>query len=78
VGVSRFLHPLARSAEKGLTESIKCLVEAGANANVPDKVRLAILLHYSSVLRNCNLSKKWLFFYLCSVSWFAQWILVLA
>ncbi|OEL34342.1 hypothetical protein BAE44_0004641 [Dichanthelium oligosanthes] len=29
-------NPLARAAEKGLTEAIKCLLEAGANPNVPD------------------------------------------
>ncbi|RLN30487.1 ankyrin repeat and KH domain-containing protein 1-like isoform X1 [Panicum miliaceum] len=29
-------NPLARAAEKGLTEDIKCLLEAGANPNVPD------------------------------------------
>ncbi|XP_039803038.1 protein phosphatase 1 regulatory subunit 12A-like isoform X2 [Panicum virgatum] len=32
-----FYNPLARAAEKGLTEAIKCLLEAGANPNVPDK-----------------------------------------
>ncbi|GJM95046.1 hypothetical protein PR202_ga11740 [Eleusine coracana subsp. coracana] len=39
VSVTRFLHPLARAAKKGLTEAVKSLVEAGANAkaNVPDK-----------------------------------------
>ncbi|TVU18753.1 hypothetical protein EJB05_34866, partial [Eragrostis curvula] len=36
VNVSRYFHPLAKAAEKGLTEAIKCLVEAGADANVPD------------------------------------------
>ncbi|CAL4890669.1 unnamed protein product [Urochloa decumbens] len=29
-------NPLARAAEKGLTEAIKCLLEAGADPNVPD------------------------------------------
>ncbi|XP_066357105.1 uncharacterized protein [Miscanthus floridulus] len=29
-------NPLAKAAEKGLTEAIKCLLEAGANPNVPD------------------------------------------
>ncbi|EES16450.1 hypothetical protein BDA96_08G206700 [Sorghum bicolor] len=28
--------PLAKAAEKGLTEAIKCLLDAGANPNVPD------------------------------------------
>ncbi|GJN35624.1 hypothetical protein PR202_gb24418 [Eleusine coracana subsp. coracana] len=37
VSVTRFLHPLARAAKRGLTEAVKSLVEAGANANVPDK-----------------------------------------
>ena len=45
-----FYNPLARAAEKGLTEAIKCLLEAGANPNVPDKVRSAFVasLHCSS------------------------------
>ncbi|KAF7056434.1 hypothetical protein CFC21_063839 [Triticum aestivum] len=30
-------NPLAKAAEKGLTEAIKCLVEAGANPNVIDR-----------------------------------------
>ena len=38
-----FYNPLARAAEKGLTEAIKCLLEAGANPNVPDKVRSAFV-----------------------------------
>ncbi|KAF8763063.1 hypothetical protein HU200_008913 [Digitaria exilis] len=29
-------NPLAKAAEKGLTEAIKCLLEAGADPNVPD------------------------------------------
>ncbi|KAF7086183.1 hypothetical protein CFC21_089509 [Triticum aestivum] len=29
-------NPLATSVEKGLTEALKCLLEAGANPNVPD------------------------------------------
>jgi ankyrin repeat protein len=32
-------NPLAKAAKKGLTESIKCLLEAGADPNVPDTVR---------------------------------------
>ncbi|TVU04196.1 hypothetical protein EJB05_50222, partial [Eragrostis curvula] len=45
VNVSRYFHPLAKAAEKGLTEAIKCLVEAGADANVPDTLgRLPIEL----------------------------------
>lgn len=45
-------NPLARAAEKGLTEAIKCLLEAGANPNVPDTVRFAscYMHHYSDLL----------------------------
>lgn len=45
-------NPLAKAAEKGLTETIKCLLEAGANPNVPDTVRFAscCMHHYSDLL----------------------------
>jgi len=44
--------PLAKAAEKGLTEAIKCLLDAGANPNVPDTVRYAscCMHHYSDLL----------------------------
>ena len=41
---------LAKAAEKGLTEVIKCLLEAGANPNVLDTVRMLIP---SNVLVSC-------------------------
>jgi ankyrin repeat protein len=44
-GASPCDNPLANAAEKGLTEAIKCLVEAGANPNVPDTVRMLFLSH---------------------------------
>jgi ankyrin repeat protein len=33
-------NPLAKAAKKGLTEAIKCLLEAGADPNVSDTVRI--------------------------------------
>ncbi|PUZ68060.1 hypothetical protein GQ55_3G484500 [Panicum hallii var. hallii] len=36
VNVFGSYNPLATAAEKGLTEAIKCLLETGANPNVPD------------------------------------------
>ena len=41
---------LAKAAEKGLTEAIKCLLEAGANPNVVDTVRMLFFVTYSRVL----------------------------
>lgn len=38
-------NPLAKAAEKGLTEAMKCLLEAGANPNVLDTVRMLFLSH---------------------------------
>jgi ankyrin repeat protein len=38
-------NPLLKAAEKGLTEAIKCLLEAGADANVLDMVRMLIWAH---------------------------------
>jgi ankyrin repeat protein len=38
-------NPLVKAAEKGLTEAIKCLLEAGANPNVHDTVRMLLLSH---------------------------------
>jgi ankyrin repeat protein len=40
-----FDNPLVKAAEKGLTEAIKCLLEAGANPNVHDTVRMLLLSH---------------------------------
>lgn len=44
-------NPLAKASKKGLTEAIKCLLEAGANPNVPDTVRFAscCMRHYSDL-----------------------------
>ena len=42
--------PLVAAAEKGLTEVIKCLLEAGANPNVPDTVRMHSLSHFCVLL----------------------------
>ena len=39
-GASPCNNLLAKAAEKGLTEAIKCLLDAGANPNVLDKVRM--------------------------------------
>jgi hypothetical protein len=49
LNASGSLGHLAKAAEKGLTKAIKCLVEAGTNANVPDIVRLLNLLYQVSV-----------------------------
>ena len=38
-------NPLVTAAEKGLTEAIKCLLEAGANPNVIDRVRMLSFCH---------------------------------
>jgi hypothetical protein len=50
VNVFGSYNPLATAAEKGLTEAIKCLLEAGANPNVPDTVRFTFVasVHCSS------------------------------
>jgi hypothetical protein len=50
LNASRSFNPLAKAAEKnGLTEAIKCLVEAGANTNVLDTMTLLNLLYQVSV-----------------------------
>jgi hypothetical protein len=49
-GASPCDNPLADAAEKGLTEAIKCLLDAGANPNVLDKVRILSIVTYSCVL----------------------------
>jgi ankyrin repeat protein len=45
-----FDNPLVKAAEKGLTEAIKCLLEAGANPNVHDTVRMLLLSHSCTCL----------------------------
>ena len=57
-GASPCDNPLAEAAEKGLTEAIKCLLDAGANPNVPNTVRMLFLSH------TCVLLLAWL----CSFS----------
>lgn len=44
-GASPCDNPLAKAAEKGLTEVIKCLLDAGANPNVLDMVRMLCFCH---------------------------------
>ena len=44
-GIFPHYDPLLTAAEKGLTEAIKCLLEAGANPNVFDRVRMLFLSH---------------------------------
>jgi ankyrin repeat protein len=44
-GDNPFDNPLVKAAEKGLIEAIKCLLEAGANPNVPNTVRILFLSH---------------------------------
>jgi hypothetical protein len=36
---------LARAASEGLTEIVKCLLEAGADANRPDEVIFSLVFH---------------------------------
>ena len=45
-------NPLARAAREGLTEAIKCLLEAGANPNTTDCVSLLPCSHYHCELLN--------------------------
>ena len=41
---------LARAASEGLTEVVKCLLEAGADPNRPDEVTFSIFLWYHNEL----------------------------
>ena len=46
-------NPLARAVREGLTEAIKCLLEAGANPNAPDLVSLlSSLSHHHCKMLN--------------------------
>jgi ankyrin repeat protein len=45
-------NPLATAAQEGLTEAIKCLLEAGANPNTTDWVSLLSCSHYHCELLN--------------------------
>lgn len=40
---------LAKAATEGLTEAIKCLLEAGANPNCPDEVTFPLVFHNTIV-----------------------------
>ena len=46
-------NPLAFAARKGLTEAIKCLLEAGANPNTPDMVSLRSSLSHHTITESC-------------------------
>ena len=48
---------LAKAAEKGLTEAIKCLLEAGANPNVPNTVRMRFFVTFLCLSWLCNFSR---------------------
>jgi hypothetical protein len=58
--VNGFRNPLAAAAQEGLTEAIKCLLEAGADPNNADMVRLlSSLSHHANSERclTCNNSR---------------------
>ena len=46
-------NPLALAARIGLTEAIKCLLEAGANPNTPDMVSLLSSLSHHTITESC-------------------------
>jgi hypothetical protein len=49
--------PLGKAVEKGLTEATKCLLEAGANPNVPDMVRMLIWAHLLVSCLACSFNR---------------------
>uniref|UniRef100_N1QSC6 Ankyrin-1 n=1 Tax=Aegilops tauschii TaxID=37682 RepID=N1QSC6_AEGTA len=50
-------NPLAKAAEKGLTEAIKCLVEAGANPNVIDRFQYTCLKLTRNILTSYDFGR---------------------
>jgi hypothetical protein len=50
-------NPLVKAVEKGLTEATKCLLEAGANPNVLDMVRMLIWAHVLVSCLACSINR---------------------
>ena len=49
-GVCKFT-PLILAANEGLTDFYECLIEAGADPNIPDELSLSFFLFFSLLIR---------------------------
>jgi ankyrin repeat protein len=58
------LTPLVIAAGKGLTDCIKCLLEAGADANTPDEVSFILPFRLLVITCHCYLASWFSVYYI--------------
>jgi hypothetical protein len=79
VNAGRPVTPLIVAAADGLADCIKCLLEAGADANIPDEVSFCALLRLLSVCLS-NVASELAFFVklVKQLSWSVrdEWLIV--